>query len=192
MKRYYIQLEELDGLDAISFVETPAIEAPALCFSDAQRFEFSEEQMVVTGPALIPDMPIYRNDPKLGEYEVVFKPEVIRELAIRDFRDNKKNLFDLEHSTDITSDDVTMFESYFTDANKKFKNLPNGSWIISYKVNNQEVWNYIKQSPSSAGFSVEVRANLSEEPTNLVEEQTLEELIDEILGFEPNQHGKEV
>ena len=178
MITYQITLNDNEqGLEAISFVEFPAIESPAMHFSDQQKFEFSEDQMIVSGPVLIPDIPIYRNDNN-GEYNVVFTKDVIQELAIRYFRKKRCNNFDLNHSPDINDTDVTMFESYILGPHKKFRDLPYGTWCVSYKVNNPDVWAKIKESPISAGFSVELVAELGNAK---LEEQTLEELINELL-----------
>jgi hypothetical protein len=65
------------------------------------------------------------------------------------------------HDPEQILKDVILFESYFV--NDELTNIPTafenqnlkaGSWIVSYKVNNNEVWNDIK-SGKIQGFSIE-------------------------------------
>ena len=51
-----------------------------------------------------------------------------------------------------------MFESFLIDEMKPtpkgFDKLPNGSWFVSYKVDNDDVWKQVKDG-TFKGFSVE-------------------------------------
>jgi len=53
---------------------------------------------------------------------------------------------------------VFMFESFLIDEMKPtpkgFDKAPNGSWFVSYKVDNDEVWAQVKDG-TFKGFSVE-------------------------------------
>jgi hypothetical protein len=53
---------------------------------------------------------------------------------------------------------VFMFESFLIDDTKPtpkgFDKAPNGSWFVSYKVDNDEVWAQVKDGTFN-GFSVE-------------------------------------
>jgi hypothetical protein len=67
------------------------------------------------------------------------------------------NLF---HDPNLQTEGVTIFESFISDASrgilpmKGFEDLPDGSWFISAKVENDDVWNKIKAGEVK-GFSVE-------------------------------------
>jgi hypothetical protein len=56
---------------------------------------------------------------------------------------------------------VYMFESVIVDSTRgisapeKFKDLPDGTWFGSYKVDNEEVWNEFISTGLFKGFSVE-------------------------------------
>lgn len=167
MKTYYIQInDELDGLQAISFVQNPAIEVPCLKFEKEVVMKFDDDRHIITGPSLIPDMPIYRNN-GIEEFNVVFTADVIKKLVIKYSKDKLLNAFDLEHKTEITEDKAIMFESYFIDKERgicpaEFDALPDGTWMTSYFVEDKATWDYIKNSGMGAGFSVEVVAGLTE------------------------------
>ena len=58
---------ELEGIQAISLVEAPAIEENWVALSEQVQFKAQDqEKRIVMGPALIPDKPIYR---RKGEEE---------------------------------------------------------------------------------------------------------------------------
>lgn len=144
----------------VALVDKPAIERNFMSFKDARlEFDINEEQRIISGPAMVADQPIYRKDEN-GEYNVFFTAETIRDIAIKFFKkDYQKNL-NLFHDPNLAVDGVTIFESFVSDAArgispmKGFEDLPDGSWFISAKVDNDEVWAKIK-SGEVKGFSVE-------------------------------------
>lgn len=145
---------------AVAFVDKPAIERNFLAFN-SQRVEFAvnEEKRIVSGPAMIADQLIYRKDAG-GEYNVFFSAQTVRDIAIKFFKkDYQKNL-NLFHDPSLSVEGVTIFESFVTDAARGikpmagFEDIPDGSWFISAKVENDEVWNKIKTGEVK-GFSVE-------------------------------------
>jgi hypothetical protein len=87
------------------------------------------------------------------------------------------------HSPDAQVEGVTMFESFITDASrgiqpmKGFEDAPDGSWFGSFKVDNPQVWNDVKDGKFK-GFSVE---GLFTYKTQMSKEQELMNAIKEIL-----------
>lgn len=145
---------------AVAFVDAPAIEKNFFAFRD-QRLSFAvnPEQRIVSGPAMIADQLIYRKD-NTGEYNVFFSKNTIKEIALKFFKkDYQKNL-NLFHDPSLSLEGVTIFESFVSDEQrgiqpmKGFEDLPDGTWFISAKIENDEVWNKIK-SGEVKGFSVE-------------------------------------
>lgn len=174
-------VDEVNGVNIISLVDLPAIERNWVAFSkDAEiRFSLNEERKVITGPALIPEQPIFRRDDEGREFYVKFTKEAIEEIAVKFFADGNENNADLMHSEEPV-DGVVYFESYLTDSQRgiapsEFKDLPDGSWIVSAKINNDEVWNLIKDG-TLRGFSIS--GNLHVEETKEKEISTLEELLE--------------
>ena len=143
----------------VALVDKPAIEKNFLAFNKALQFAINEEKRIISGPAMIANQLIYRKDAN-GEYNVFFSPETIREIAIKFFKKDYQKNINLFHDPNLSLDGVTIFESFVSDAErgispmKGFEDSPDGTWFISAKVENDEVWNKIK-SGEVKGFSVE-------------------------------------
>ena len=161
---YRLDINEFDdetGIEFVSLVETPAIQKDFLAFAEiAQRFEIKdEEKRIVTGAAMIADLPIYRRDDVRGEYYVVFDKESIFKIAKKWARGNKYDAVNAHHNTPI-ADGVSLFESYIIDRERGvmppmgFEEVADGSWFVSYLIDNDEVWAKVK-SGEFKGFSVE-------------------------------------
>lgn len=144
----------------VALVDKPAIERNFLAFN-SQRLDFAinDEKRIISGPAMVSDQLIYRKDQN-GEYNVFFSPETVRDIALKFFKkDYQKNL-NLFHDPNLSLEGVTIFESFVSDKArgiqpmKGFEDLPDGSWFISAKVENDQVWEAIK-SGQVKGFSVE-------------------------------------
>lgn len=164
-KLYDISIDPTDfetGLNAISLVENPAVEVDFLAFAKDEPavLQFAdEERHIITGIALLADTPIYRIAPDGTEYYVRFTKECIRQLVEKYFKFGLTNSVNIEHKDNQFVDGVTMLESYLIDKERgicpsEFASAPDGSWVVSYKVNNLDVWNKIK-SGEVKGFSVQ-------------------------------------
>lgn len=128
-------------------------------YSAVLQFAINADKRIISGPAMVAESLIYRNDEQ-GEYNVFFSKETISQIALKFFKkDYHKNL-NLFHDPTLSLEGVTIFESFVSDASrgvhpmKGFEDLPDGSWFISAKIENDEVWNKIK-SGEVKGFSVE-------------------------------------
>ena len=156
------------GLDAISLVDKPAIltnfvklkeDEPTLKFSIA-----NEEQRIVLGPALIPNIKIFRNGKSLGLDEdayVYFTEETIRELAQIYMEELKIHEVTLDHESDTT--DAKMIELWMVEDPAKDKSaiygfdLPKGTMMVAYKILTDQLWKKIKEGKFN-GFSIEASA----------------------------------
>lgn len=164
-KLYDISIDPTDfetGLNAISLVEYPAVEVDFLAFAkdESAVLQFAdEERHIITGIALLADTPIYRVAPDKTEYYVRFTKDCIRQLVEKYFKFGLTNSVNIEHKDNQFVDGVTMLESYIIDKERgicpnEFASAPDGSWVVSYKVSNLDVWNKIK-SGEVKGFSVQ-------------------------------------
>jgi len=166
---YNISIDEADeGLELVSLVDEPAVMELFLKFKKTKKLVFTsnEEQHIISGVSLLADTPIYRCEDGVHGYYVVFTKDTIRQLVEKYNRENKTNLTSLQHNGKII-DDCVMVESYFIDKERgicpvEFDHCPDGSWITSYKVTNEELWNEIKTSGQLNGFSVEINCKLTE------------------------------
>lgn len=163
----------------ISFVTEPAIKETFIQLSkqDDERIQLkiNEEKRIVSGPALIPGMPIYRNQGGRAFY-IKWSSDTIKQVMINFFKNHRNTEGNVEHQLPFAG--VTFFESYILDkergiAPKEFDNLPTGTWILSAKVNNDNVWQMIKDG-TLTGFSIDManvnfKEETDEELTNLEE-----------------------
>lgn len=173
MKVYDITVDMLDcetGLNAVSLVEFPAVEVDFLKFSKEEQkvLHFADdEKHIITGVALLADTPIYRVSPYGEEYYVKFSKETIKKLIEKYFKYGLGNSVNIEHNDSAFVDGMVMVESYLIDRERnicpvEFNDIPDGSWIVSYKVNNNDVWEKVK-SGEVKGFSVQGLFDLIEE-----------------------------
>lgn len=164
MRFFELVLDEeklLHGIDAISIVEHPAIEEDFITMSKQQKVEFKEvsnEKRVLMGAAMIPDKPIYRLDGD-EEYYVFFTKETIRRASELYLMNGKQNNATLEH--EVKLDGLSLVESWIIEDSEKDKsrayglNHPVGTWMVSMKVNNDDIWdNYVREGVVK-GFSIE-------------------------------------
>lgn len=150
-------------LDIISFVSAPAIEKNFMHFKkeeEGYKFKTTDvEKRIVTGAAMIPDMEIIRMDSENKPYFVYFTKETIEKAQEVFAKKGKTKSTNFEHSE--VMDDVTVVESWVVTDPKNdksnalgFKDIPEGSWMVSYKVDNEDLWQKVKNGEVS-GFSIE-------------------------------------
>ena len=184
------KLEE--GIDAISLVESPAIEENfvALSKQEIHLKTIDEEKRIIIGLALIPDLEIYRRQ---GEYEynIIFSKDTVRKASELYMKRLKVHNSTLEHKE--KTDGVFTIESWIVEDPKNDKtniyglNANVGSWAVVQKVENDEVWNDIKLGKYK-GFSIEGIFSEKEEKKKelskiLTEEEELIEKIKQLLRW---------
>ena len=187
---YYIDINDEDetGLDAISLVQHPAIEVDFLCFNeDTKKIDFSadEDKHILTAVALRADHPIYRRN---GDYEywVIFTKDVIRKLVTKYAKNNLFNSVNIEHNDYSFVKSAYMIESYIVDKARgivpsEFKDIEDGSWIVSYYIDDESLWNVVKNTDALNGLSVQGLFKLVEKQDFDSHEDPIESLIDELL-----------
>lgn len=150
---------EDSGIDAISLVEYPAIEENFVALSK-QRIEMKtmdEDKRLVVGLALVPNKKIYRNN-RGFEYNITFSEQTVRKAAEKYLKSLKIHNTTVEHETEVGG--VFLTESWIVEDTKKDKtalyglNAPKGSWAVSMRIENDEVWSKVKAG-EYLGFSIE-------------------------------------
>ena len=160
------KIDETKDIEMIinSFVSEPATEKEWLFFNRKKQVLnfYDDEKQVVTSVVMLANTPIYRNDDGY-EYKLVFTPEAIKKMAFDYFSKNNFNKISIEHNGEMLEGSAILLESYFVDNVKsvpqKFGKIPEGSWIMSYKVVDKKIWDMIKNK-KLRGFSIEVVADL--------------------------------
>jgi hypothetical protein len=156
-----IEDENIDEVFAISLVEEPAIESNFVFF-DKEKVQFaalSDDKRLVMGPILIPDKKILRVDGEGKPYHVFFKPETIKKLSEMYLKKKYTDSATLEHDKKING--VTLVESWIKESITKDKsslyglNTPVGSWMGTFKIDNDEIWNDYVKTGEVKGFSIE-------------------------------------
>jgi hypothetical protein len=154
--------EDAVGHKMLSLVDKPAMLINWVKFNESPqpnvKFKIeNEEQRIIFGPVLIPNLPVYRNE-NGKEYFLKISPETILQYAIKLSKDGKQNLFDVQHNQEAI-DGVTMFEQVVTSKERfpfavGFEDLPIGTMFAASKIDNDQLWSRIK-SGELAGYSID-------------------------------------
>lgn len=157
--------DEETGLTAISLVDYPAVEKDFLLFDKQELlFRADEDKQIISGIALLADTPIYRRNDH-GEFYVVFEKDTIRQLVEKYAKQGLLNVVNLQHKANTFVSGVYMIESYLIDKQRgicpvEFQDVKDGSWYVSYYVEDKKLWDEIKNGDIFNGFSVEITAGL--------------------------------
>ena len=202
-KVYKMEIDEKDmqsGVTAISLVSDPAIEADWVYLSkqkDVDLAQIAPDKRILVGPVLIPGKLIPRVDEETGEeYDITFTPETIEKAAFLYMQRQNNNNATLEHSSDLN--DISTVESWIvTDPEKDKANTygmsyPKGTWMVTMKINNREIWGDYVKTGKIKGFSIEgmlghtlVKASAIQTEIEAAEVtlQKIKELIEVELGW---------
>jgi len=147
------------GVDAISFVDMPATEVEWKMFSkeSKQIFEKNEVERILTGPVMLAETPIIRFSPFIGEYFIKFSEKTISQMMKKYFKENKIHKVNEHHDSKRQVKDVYMIESFIVNERTKTNifDVPNGTWMASFFVEDEDYWNNTVMSGEFKGFSLE-------------------------------------
>lgn len=184
-----------DRVEAIAFVDVPAIQRNWMAFNDQTKFEFSAvdtEKRIVAGPLMVAEMPIYRNY-QGKEFFVKFSAKTIEQIVDKFMAEGRINAFNYMHNEEQVISDVYLQQSFIIDSTKGintpkgYEALADGSWFGFVKVNNDEIWNDFVKTGKLKGFSVEGNFSQKEQFNNQIMskiEQLLEKLNTKFFGEE--------
>ena len=152
--------EEIQGVDAISIVENPAIESDfiALKSQEIKMAEVDKEKRILMGAVLIPEKPIYRRNGE-NEYYIYFSKDTVNKASQLFFKNGNQSNWTFEHDKVITG--LTVVESWVVEDTTKDKsalynlNVPVGTWMASVKVDDTELWQNFVKTGKVKGFSLE-------------------------------------
>lgn len=178
---------ETQGVYAVSVVNSPAIEADwvALNKQFVELKTVDEEKRLLLGAALIPNKQIYRKDDKIGEYYIYFSADTIRKASQVFLKRSNQNNATFEHAKAI--DGMSVVESWIVENSKVDKSalhgfdMPEGTWMISMKVDNDEVWSKVK-SGDIKGFSIEGYFEAGNQEMSSQENELIEQIKNILNG----------
>ena len=182
----FIDEEDAIGIEAISVVESPAIEEDFIALKN-QEFKLAEvdkEKRILMGAALIPNKPIYRRNED-NEYYIYFSRDTVRKASELFFINGNQNNSTLEHQVPLTG--LSVVESWIVESEKdktRHYNMevPIGTWMVSMKVLNDEIWNDYVKTGKVKGFSIEgYFADKAERPKDKTIKDDLEEEAQELV-----------
>jgi hypothetical protein len=186
---YEIVVEEGDetGISLISLVEDPAIMVKGMTFNEEKSFlsfkEADGEKQIIVGPALIPNMRIYREDEKFGEYYVVFSKETIEKMVEKFNKYGSNRKINLEHSNQMVDafimEDWIVEDEVYDKSRKYGIEVPVGTYMIMVKIEDKSFWNEEVKGNNRFGFSIE--GLLGQQLISLSKEATIDDLTEEDL-----------
>jgi hypothetical protein len=185
-----IDIDDESGVTAIALVDQPAIESNWMAFSQQIEHKFAvkdEDKRIIEGYFMVADLLI----PRIGEHGekffVKFSAKTIEAIREKQSRLGMNNNFNLMHDPNKIADGVYMLDNIIIDnergkvAPKEFEKVPDGSLWGSAKVDNDEIWEQVKDG-TFKGFSVEGMFKQLE-PVSM-DEDLINKLRDTIQDFE--------
>ena len=179
---------EISGIEAISIVENPAIEEDFIALKEHKEVVLAEvdaEKRILMGPALIPNKKIFRKgEDDDNDYYIYFSEDTVRKASELFFIKSKHQNSTFEHSFELS--DMSVVESWLIEDPNKDKaaaygfDLPKGTWMVSMKVLNDDVWRAVKEGEVK-GFSIEgYFADGIERPKESIKENACSDCLSEL------------
>jgi hypothetical protein len=186
---YQIVVEENDdtGIALISLVDDPAISMKGMAFSNEKSLmsfkEADGDKQIIVGPALIPDMRIYREDDKYGKYYVTFTSETIYKMVEKFNKYGSNRKINIDHSNQMVDgfimEDWIVEDSVYDKSRKYGFEVPVGTYMIMVKIEDTKFWNEEVKGNGKFGFSIE--GLLGQQLVSLSREATIDDLTEEDL-----------
>lgn len=169
------------GLNDVALVDKPAYQSLFLKFNEQKEVKFAiqnEEERIITGPLMIPDKLVYREE-NGKPYFVAATKETIFAASQKFARENRNNNIKLTHEATDNTSDVFIFQSFVSDERwipnvAGFEEMPMGTWFITCKVLSDSVWNDIK-ADKFKGFSLEALFKMK--PVALLDDEEIQTLL---------------
>jgi hypothetical protein len=184
---YQIIVEDGDdtGISLISLVEDPAIVMKGMAFNNKEVMSFKEvgDKQIIIGPALIPDMKIYREDEKYGQYYVTFTKETIAKMVEKFNKYGSNRKINIDHSNQMV--DAFIIQDWVTedavyDKSRKYGiEVPVGTYMIMVKIEDTKFWLEEVKGNEKFGFSIE--GLLGQQLVSLSKQATIDDLDEEDL-----------
>lgn len=191
-----INMNDDTGVSMNALVDAPAVEVDFVVFDKKEPMYFvDDKEWIVTGVAMRADFPIYRND-KNGEYFIKCSKDTIKTAVKKWAKQQRFNEVNKMHNAKDVANGVYLIESIVVDkergvqAPQAFKDIEDGSWILSYYIESPEIREKISKGEYK-GFSVEGLFGfdfMADQPNahdELVE--SMDEIISEFLNSFSNQ-----
>ena len=183
------------GMLKISLVDDPAVMSRWQALENARpyiRFKVADEdRRLVRGVVMRADFPIYRIDPAIGEYYVIYTADTIRQMAEKYLLESRQNNVNTMHAADSDVDGVNMVQYFIKDSAagvspEGFADIADGSLFAEFHVTNDEVWDAVRNG-TYQGFSLEGIFDLEPER----DADKVRHIVDGLDGKFSSQDNKE-
>lgn len=156
--------DDESGIYAISFVDEPANETGFVALKKEvhrEHLSMDRNKQILTGVVLRPGQLIYRNSTQLGEHYIRFSSEQIEKISHKMMR-NHIALNNTTHQHQKPLEGNYLIELWIVEDPEKdksaalgFRDLPKGTLMCSYKIEDKEYWNSEVLTGNVRGFSLE-------------------------------------
>jgi len=153
------------GFDFVALVDEPAIMVDWMAFSSEEkkyRFDADKARRILTGPLMIPDLPIFRRDEKTQkEFYVTFDGETTEKMLKKFMQQGLTKNINLMHDKKMIVDGAYLFEAWMADesrgvkAPENFSNLPDRTIYGSVYIADQQLFDEFIATGKLRGFSIE-------------------------------------
>lgn len=156
-------VNDITGVYAISFVDLPANEVDfvALSKNKPELLNKNSKKQILTGVVLRPEQLMYRFSEELGEYYIRFSADEIEKIAQKMMKTGVA-LYNTTHQHESRLDGNYLTELWIVENpnNDKstalgFKDLPKGTLMCSYKIEDKSYWDSQIMTGNVKGFSLE-------------------------------------
>lgn len=151
------------GVFCVSLVTDPATEVDFVTFDadkPIQKFAVNDKkEHLVSGVIMLCDTPIYRRTASNYEYYITYSRETLKLMAEKMIKDGVGSNINIQHQDGTEVSGVNLMELFLINKENGvcpsyFKDVPDGSLIGTYKVNNPDVWEMIENG-EVLSFSLE-------------------------------------
>ena len=159
------EVDDTTGIYAISFVDMPANEVDFVALRKQSphttQLSRDNQKQVLTGAILKPDQLIYRYSPAEGEYYIRFSAHEIEKIAQKMMKTGVA-LHNTTHRHQNALKGNYLTELWIVEDPEKdkskalgFSDLPKGTLMCSYKVEDSQYWQREVMTGNVKGFSLE-------------------------------------
>ena len=126
-----------------------------------RTFAALDEKQMLISPLMVPNKLILRIDEDGEPYQVYFTAETIKKLAYKMMKDKLIDSVNIEHDNNDRVENAYLVESWIIEDPKNDKstkygfNLPEGTWMSIYKIDNKDVWDNFIKTGKVRGMSIE-------------------------------------
>lgn len=162
---FEITIEDNDdsGVDYIALVDDPAIMKSVMAFNaeqEKERFKaVDEDERIILGAAMIPDLRIFRSSKEIGDYYCFFSKDTIKKIVYKYHRKGFERNVNLMHDKERQLDKIYYVGGFITNSKMGIKDPegfdnPEGTWYVAMRVDDDAIWQEYKEKGTINGVPI--------------------------------------